>query len=401
MSNVNWLSSQGSSKQVLAGQIRTHSSAAFSSTTTKYFTTNTYVRPDIVGVWGKRLPNGTWTGMVGDLIAGKVDSIIPGLIRNHDRHLAMDLTMAVVTTQANMFIRNPKTNDISLKAYTSEFTAEIWLSAIFVNLCSILTLFLIFLSLSSTSIPNKAKLSKSLEIVLRGALQKGHSTSTPLRSYSLRLAIWVVLVFEFIVFTSYRSAMNAFLTISVRRLPVNNLQDVIDQDYGMVMWSNGILENAFESSPKMSLMAKAYEYSQTQGKTTYMNNVREGLERVLTGNNVMFEYLASMAFEPEFPCDVAIVDGFPKFNVHISLPLQKNSPLTDVFNYHIHHFLEKGTIDKIIKWNMGLSDLSGLQCREVEEQVSLGLSNTILPFALMAFIGINSNFKSGLVGALK
>lgn len=319
-----------------------------------------------------------------------MDSIIPGLIRNNDRHLAMDLTMAVVTTQANMFIRSPKTNDISLKAYTSEFTAEIWLATTFVTLCSILTLFLILKCFKSKDVSGIDELSKSLEIVLRGALQKGPSSSNQGRSHSLQMAIWVVLVFEFLVFTAYRSALNAFLTINVRRLPINNLQDVIDHDYGMIMWSNGILENAFESSPKSSLMAKAYEYSQAQGTTMYMNNLREGLERVLRGNNVMFEYLASMAFEPEFPCDIAIVDGFPKFTVYISLPLQKGSALTGVFNYHIHHLLEKGAIDKIVKQNMGLSDHLGMECQENERQVSLGLSHTILPFALMAFIGVGS-----------
>ena len=39
-----------------------------------------------------------------------------------------------------------------------------------------------------------------------------------------------------------RSAMNAFLSVSLLKLPVSSLQEVHNMKYDMLMWKNGFLE---------------------------------------------------------------------------------------------------------------------------------------------------------------
>ncbi len=89
-------------------------------------------------------------------------------------------------------------------------------------------------------------MSESLQIVLRGSVSKPAApipSTASLSSLSFRAGLLSVLLGEIVIFLAYRSAMNAFLSVTFVSLPFASMWELAGLHYNLLMWEGGANED--------------------------------------------------------------------------------------------------------------------------------------------------------------
>ncbi len=76
------------------------------------------------------------------------------------------------------------------------------------------------------------------------------------------MSLLIIFMSSFYIFTAYRGAMNAFLAVRISRLPIRNINDILNKNYPFVMWKQGFLEGYMKALPQTNLQRLAYDKSQ-------------------------------------------------------------------------------------------------------------------------------------------
>ena len=128
--------------------------------------------------------------------------------------------------------------------------------------------------------------------------------NSPRTSY--RIGLFSVLLSGLVIFTAYRCAMNAFLSVRITKVPIKSMDDVYNQGYSIVMWKNGVLEHFVQSAPESSTFSRVYRRAlDTSDQDIYMKGTIDGITRLASEKIVMFDYLESVSDLSEFyPCQV-------------------------------------------------------------------------------------------------
>ncbi len=136
-----------------------------------------YVLAKERGVWGIKQSNGSWTGIARQILEGDAVTTVAGFFMTSDRTVDFDFTFMAIKNEAGVFVRRPQADDISVKAYTSEFRTGVWL--ILAIHTTVVTMFL-FLVLTAHRFINSrmdlkitACLQTSLNISLRYCIETG------------------------------------------------------------------------------------------------------------------------------------------------------------------------------------------------------------------------------------
>ena len=96
-------------------------------------------------MWGNKLPNGTWTGMIGDVIYGRADIALGDLSLTDERLTVVDFTTPYLYSPATFLTRNNL--KLSQMAILKPFDISVWitmittfvLSSFLIHICLILT----------------------------------------------------------------------------------------------------------------------------------------------------------------------------------------------------------------------------------------------------------------------
>ena len=116
--------------------------------------------------------NGTIVGMLSEIASGLVDTSVASFSYTLERSEFMDFSLAIDKMVTTVFIRRPKSTDITVSHHTKEFLLLSWLSVIVFYIVVILSLFLV------TS--NKQTfIEETLEISLKAFIAKVIQTFLP------------------------------------------------------------------------------------------------------------------------------------------------------------------------------------------------------------------------------
>ncbi|MPC07730.1 Glutamate receptor [Portunus trituberculatus] len=121
------------------------------------------------GQWGGLREDGTWTGMIGDIVSGRADIALASLDITQERSQAVDFLMAVVRTEYLLIMKRPRNDDRKWSTFTSEFETQVWI---------VLAISLLFLTaalrLASLQHPQRPlPLSDALLVVVGGLCGQG------------------------------------------------------------------------------------------------------------------------------------------------------------------------------------------------------------------------------------
>lgn len=73
-----------------------------------------------------RFDNGSWGGLIREIIDEEVDTSVGGFARNLERDEVVDFSPGIFRSMATVFVRKPSKHDLSLRYFTLQFTSESW-----------------------------------------------------------------------------------------------------------------------------------------------------------------------------------------------------------------------------------------------------------------------------------
>ena len=302
--------------------------------------------------YGSEQPDGSWNGMIGEVLRDEADLAIVDLTITRKREKVVDFTLPFMTTGVSILFLKPQKVESSLFGFLSPFTISVW---IWLCLATALISMIFFLCgrLSPYEWDNPFPCKEDLPILMNecsvknsfwftvGSLMQQGSDVAP-KSMSTRVigAVWYF--FTLIIVASYTANLAAFLTIEVVSYPFNDATELASQkkiQYGCS--GGGSTRLSFRDSPDPILRKLSENMEKNQA--VFVKDNTEGKDRVLAGNYAFFMEAAAIEYAVERVCNFTQIGGLLDSKGY-GIATKKNSPIRHELSRGILKLQEKGTL---------------------------------------------------------
>ncbi|XP_045489738.1 ionotropic receptor 25a [Pieris rapae] len=188
------------------------------------------------GDFGKRLPNGTWDGVVGDLMTGETDIAISALTMTAEREEVIDFVAPYFEQTGILIVIRKPIRKTSLFKFMTVLRTEVWLSIVAALLLTGLMIWLLekYSPYSARNNPDaypypcrEFTLKESFWFALTSFTpQGGGEAPKALSGRTLVAAYWLFVVLMLATFTAN---LAAFLTVERMQTPVSSLEQLARQ----------------------------------------------------------------------------------------------------------------------------------------------------------------------------
>ncbi|XP_059150219.1 glutamate receptor 2-like [Physella acuta] len=240
--------------------------------------------------YGTRLPDGSWNGMIGELLNGKADIAIAALTITEVRERFVDFSKPFMNLGTSIMIKKPDKEKGGVFSFKNPLSDGVWVSII----CGFVGVSLVLFFVGRFSpyewdpsqharggeLSNKPafNLVNTLWFSLGALMQQG-SDIYP-RSISGRIVGSAWWFFTLIIISSYTANLAAFLTIERMEIPINSADDLARQTeirYGII--ANGSTEEFFKVS-NVTVYNKMWSFMRDAEPSVFVNTTLGGVSRV-------------------------------------------------------------------------------------------------------------------------
>uniref|UniRef100_A0A1I7SUF7 Glutamate receptor 1 n=1 Tax=Bursaphelenchus xylophilus TaxID=6326 RepID=A0A1I7SUF7_BURXY len=325
--------------------------------------------------YGVKQPDGSWDGLVGDLLRGEADVAVASLTINQDRERVVDFSKPYMTTGISIMIKKPDKQEFSVFSFMQPLSTEIWMYIIFAYVGVSVVIFLVSrfspyewrveeMANGGFTISNDFSVYNCLWFTLAAFMQQG--TDILPRSISGRIASSAWWFFTMIIVSSYTANLAAFLTLEKMQAPIESVEDLAKQTkikYGIQQ--GGSTAQFFKHS-SVQTYQRMWRFMESQVPSVFTNNYAEGIERVRTHKGryaFLLEATANEYANTRKPCDTMKV-GANLNSVGYGVATPFGSEWKDLINLAILALQERGELKKLEnKWwydrgqcDQGISD---------------------------------------------
>ncbi|XP_019943541.1 glutamate receptor ionotropic, kainate 4 isoform X1 [Paralichthys olivaceus] len=239
--------------------------------------------------------NGTWTGMVGELISRKADLAVAGLTITAEREKVIDFSKPFMTLGISIMYRVHLGRRPGYFSFLDPFSPGVWLFMLLAYLAVSCVLFLVArltpyewynphpcLKGRCNLLINQYSLGNSFWFPVGGFMQQG-STIAP-RALSTRCVSGVWWAFTLIIISSYTANLAAFLTVQRMEVPIESVDDLADQtaiEYGTM---HGGSTMTFFQNSRYQTYQRMWNFMHSKQPSVFVKSTEEGIARVLKSN---------------------------------------------------------------------------------------------------------------------
>ena len=340
--------------------------------------------------WGKQLANGTWKGIIGDLVNGDSDIGVANIFIEERRQTFIDFSSPIDTTKACFIAPGPK----PLPRFSSPirpFSPYAWLSlAGFVTFAPLVLYFVSQLSAREESNAYKSLAFDYVYILRMLSMQSPNilPKQTPLKIYQGFLWLCVMLVT-----IMYSANLISFLSIVSKTPPIKTIRQVGESDYSV------LASYFFTLQLKKSL---DQDIVNLVNRVETMNYLSSALEEVVDGKSITVEnrdYLdlySAVYIKRGDKSALRMVDEC--INPYsITIALQKYSPYKKSFDKFVTRIIEAGVMklwkDEVITkfTKNSAKDVQTTKSEESKNQQPLTIDH-IQGIFVAYFIGLTLSF---------
>uniref|UniRef100_A0A3B4A4U2 Glutamate receptor n=1 Tax=Periophthalmus magnuspinnatus TaxID=409849 RepID=A0A3B4A4U2_9GOBI len=247
------------------------------------------------GLYGVPGTNGTWTGMVGELISRKADLAVAGLTITAEREKVIDFSKPFMTLGISIMYRVHLGRRPGYFSFLDPFSPGVWLFMLLAYLAVSCVLFLVArltpyewynphpcLKGRCSLLINQYSLGNSFWFPVGGFMQQG-STIAP-RALSTRCVSGVWWAFTLIIISSYTANLAAFLTVQRMEVPIESVDDLADQtaiEYGTM---HGGSTMTFFQNSRYQTYQRMWNFMHSKQPSVFVKSTEEGIARVLKSN---------------------------------------------------------------------------------------------------------------------
>ncbi|XP_059532611.1 glutamate receptor ionotropic, kainate 4 isoform X3 [Myotis daubentonii] len=330
------------------------------------------------GVYGVPEANGTWTGMVGELITRKADLAVAGLTITAEREKVIDFSKPFMTLGISILYRVHMGRKPGYFSFLDPFSPGVWLFMLLAYLAVSCILFLVarltpyewYSPHTCTRgrcglLVNQYSLGNSLWFPVGGFMQQG-STIAP-RALSTRCVSGVWWAFTLIIISSYTANLAAFLTVQRMDVPIESVDDLADQttiEYGTI---HGGSSMTFFQNSRYQTYQRMWNYMYSKQPSVFVKSTEEGVARVLNSNYAFLLESTMNEYHRQRNCNLTQVGGLLDTKGYgIGMPV--GSAFRDEFDLAILQLQENNRLEILKrKW------WEGGKCPKEEDHRARGL----------------------------
>ncbi len=301
------------------------------------FVNNT--EPGVWGAIGSASDPLQVSGMLGMVHRGEADMAAAGFSTSPERMAVSEFSVNVFSMRFVLFAKRYQGSKINPQNYLWEFDRYIWAGiAITSAFLSIGLTFAVHLDQRKKKnvFPNGFF---AVTVMLRALVNKG-TAGLNLKTKSAKALLMILFTFSTILMISYRSCLNAFLTVVIPAERVKNFEDVLDKTAGLTYWPGGTTDSLMKASDKNSAAGKLYEQFQKDEKA-HLSSYQRGFENVIEDNYVLLAASDAVMANPLYSCELAPVKNFLFTQSPITFLMQKGSRFTKLFNTEILNLINQ------------------------------------------------------------
>nr|XP_054367706.1 glutamate receptor ionotropic, kainate 4 [Mirounga angustirostris] len=330
------------------------------------------------GVYGVPEANGTWTGMVGELIARKADLAVAGLTITAEREKVIDFSKPFMTLGISILYRVHMGRKPGYFSFLDPFSPGVWLFMLLAYLAVSCVLFLVARLTpyewysphpcaqgQCNLLVNQYSLGNSLWFPVGGFMQQG-STIAP-RALSTRCVSGVWWAFTLIIISSYTANLAAFLTVQRMDVPIESVDDLADQtaiEYGTI---HGGSSMTFFQNSRYQTYQRMWNYMYSKQPSVFVKSTEEGIARVLNSNYAFLLESTMNEYYRQRNCNLTQIGGLLDTKGYgIGMPV--GSVFRDEFDLAILQLQENNRLEILKrKW------WEGGKCPKEEDHRAKGL----------------------------
>lgn len=337
--------------------------------------------------YGKKQDNGSWNGMIGEVVSGKADVAIADLTITSNREEAVDFTMPFMNTGISILFKKPTQKVTRLFSFLSPFSMEVWIYVIGAYIGVSVILFLVGrmspyewdnphpCRQENQVLENNFNLMNSMWFTIGSLMQQGSDLAPKAMSTRTVAGIWYF--FTLIMISSYTANLAAFLTVEKTVYPIESAEDLSKQEkirYGCL--AGGSTEQFFKTSQIPTYM-RMWAFME-KNRDVFSSSNEVGQQRVLAGNYAFLMESASIEYRVERNCNLTQIGGLLDSKAY-GIATRKNSEYRTPLSSAILKLQENGILhDLKEKW--WKQKKGGGQCSDDSKKTSsivteLGLGN--------------------------
>ncbi|XP_061087023.1 glutamate receptor ionotropic, delta-1 isoform X2 [Conger conger] len=329
--------------------------------------------------YGTQLPNGSWNGMIGELINKRADLAVSAITITPERENVVDFSKRYMDYSVGILLRKPE-EKINIFSLFAPFDLAVW-ACIAAAIPVVGVLIFVLNRMQSGRAQNPptphqqppASVSNSLHsaiwIVYGAFVQQGGDSIVS--SVALRIVMGSWWLFTLIVCSSYTANLAAYLTVSRMDNTIRTFQDLskqMDLAYGTVR--DSAVYDYFKAKgtnplEQDSTFAELWRtISKNNGHDYSVSSPSEGIRKAKKGPYAFLWDMAVVEYAALTDDDCSItVMGNSVSTKGYGIAMQHGSPYRDLFSQKILELQEKGDLDILKqKWwpRTGRCDLNSL-----------------------------------------
>ncbi|XP_060562525.1 glutamate receptor 1-like isoform X3 [Ruditapes philippinarum] len=230
------------------------------------------------GNFGSKMPDGSWNGMIGELLQGNATMSVAPLSINSEREAAVDFTKPFMTRYISVLMKVPR-SETSYFEFLNPLHPTVWFCTLgaFVFVSIVLYILERIGTLDRKECPS-ISFKESFWFVF-GSLLQGSTDSSPstLPGRILTSSWWF---FALILISSYTANLAAFLTVKKINTPIKTVTDLASQTkikYGTVQ-SSGIM--SFFKNTDIEHFSKMWAQMSEIEPSSMVKSTEEGFKKV-------------------------------------------------------------------------------------------------------------------------
>uniref|UniRef100_A0A8C8GJV6 Glutamate receptor n=1 Tax=Oncorhynchus tshawytscha TaxID=74940 RepID=A0A8C8GJV6_ONCTS len=330
------------------------------------------------GLYGAPEPNGSWTGMVGELINRKADLAVAGFTITSEREKVIDFSKPFMTLGISILYRVHLGRKPGYFSFLDPFSPAVWLFMLLAYLAVSCVLFLAArlspyewynphpcLQGHKDMLENQYTLGNSLWFPVGGFMQQG-SEIMP-RALSTRCVSGVWWMFTLIIISSYTANLAAFLTVQRMEVPIESPDDLADQtniEYGTI---HGGSTMTFFMNSRYQTYQRMWNYMHSKQPSVFVKSTEEGIARVVNSKYAFLLESTMNEYYRKLNCNLTQIGGLLDTKGYgIGMPL--GSPFREEITMAILHLQENNRLEILKRrwWEGG-------QCPKEEDHRAKGL----------------------------
>ncbi|XP_070563525.1 glutamate receptor 2-like [Ptychodera flava] len=253
------------------------------------------------------LVNGTWTGMIGELISGDADMAAAALIISSRRQEVVDFSKPFMSPGLTLLQKKPSSGGFKVLAIFGPYEAAVWV-CIMIASAVVAILVYILNRFSPQEASDHFNVLNSFWFVFSTLMLQGYP-KTP-RPISVRFLSIFWFAFVIIVLFVYVSSLGPFLVARDTAKPIQTFEELSEQTavrYGTI--KGGSSEYFFKNSD-VDIYKRMYTSMSSAEPSAFVDSTMDGIRRVrksdgkyaLIGESTTLQYYASKQ-----PCDLLVM----------------------------------------------------------------------------------------------